>query len=249
MDESPRPEPLSARAPASLAESSELQSEVLEDLRSAVNYRAWLVALTEPWLGDEPIEIGSGLGDYADLWARPGRVLTVSEADPGRLAGLRQRLTGRADVLVRELAVPITDTAQHSAVVAVNVVEHIEDDVAALRGFAGLLRPGGRVVLIVPAFEFAMSRFDREIGHFRRYRVRTMTDALVAAGLRPVHVRYVNSLGLLGWLVFVRLLRGRPREGPVLTGYDKLVVPVLRRMERIVRPPFGQSVLAVAEKP
>ncbi|MGI8528583.1 MAG: class I SAM-dependent methyltransferase [Geodermatophilaceae bacterium] len=235
--------------PASLAQSTGLQSEVLEDLRSAVNYRSWLVALTDPWLGDDPLEIGSGLGDYAELWARSGRVTTVSEADPGRLAGLSRRFADRGDVMVRELAVPITDTAQHSAVVAVNVVEHIQDDVAALRSFAGLLRPGGRVVLIVPAFQFAMSGFDREIGHFRRYRVASMTGKLTAAGLHPLHVGYLNSLGLLGWLVFVRLLGGRPREGLLLTGYDKLVVPVLRRAERQLRPPFGQSVLAVAEKP
>jgi len=235
--------------PASLEDSSELQNDVLEDLRSAVNYRAWLAELADPWLGDDPLEIGSGLGDYAELWARPGRLVTVSEADPGRLRDLRNRFAGRADVAVRELAVPITGVAGYSAVVALNVIEHVEDDIAGLRSFAGLLRPGGRVVLVVPAFQFAMSDFDREIGHFRRYRVRSMTEALGAAGLRPIQVRYVNSLGLLGWFVVIRLLRGRPREGPVLSTYDRVVVPVLRCVERMVRAPFGQSVLAVARKP
>lgn len=248
MDESPRDDAVRPSGPASLEESTELQSEVLEDLRSAVNYRRWLAGLAEPWLGDDPLEIGTGLGDYAELWAGPGRSITVSEADPGRLAALRERFARRTDVTVRELTVPIAVVAGHSAVVALNVVEHIEDDVEGLRTFAGLLRPGGRVVLIVPAFPIAMSRFDREIGHFRRYRVHSMTDALTAAGLRPLQVRYVNSIGLLGWLVLVRLLRGRPQEGFALTAYDRFVVPVLRRLETWVPPPFGQSVFAVAEK-
>jgi len=237
------------RVPASLEDCTVLQSEVLEDLRSAVNYLEWLVDLTEPWLGDDPLEVGSGLGDAAARWAAAGRPVTASEADPSRLALLRERFAGHASVRVRELAVPIRETADYSAVVALNVLEHIEDDVAALRDFARLVRPGGRIVLVVPAFEQAMSKFDREIGHFRRYRVASMTETLHAAGLRPVQVQYINSLGLLGWMTLVKALGGRPREGMPLKIYDKLVVPMLRRVEARLRMPFGQSVLAVAEKP
>lgn len=235
--------------PATLEEATVLQSEVLEDLRSAVNHLGWVVSLTEPWLGDDPLEVGSGLGDAAARWAATGRPVTASEADPGRLAQLRRRFKDHGTVQVRELAVPIRESGTYSAVVALNVLEHIEDDVAALQDFARLLRPGGRIVLVVPAFTRLMSRFDREIGHFRRYRVGPLTATLRAAGLRPVRVRYFNLLGFFGWLVFVKALRGAPREGLPLKIYDKLIVPVLRRVEARVRVPFGQSVLAVAEKP
>jgi SAM-dependent methyltransferase len=235
--------------PATLEESTHLQSAVLEELTSAVNYTAWLTSLVAPWLGDDPLEIGSGHGDAAALLVAGGQRMTCSEADASRLAVLRDRFAGHATVAVRELKVPILESATHSAVVAFNVLEHIEDDVAALRDFAGLLRPGGRVVLIVPAFELAMSRFDREIGHHRRYRVATMTAALEAAGLRPLRVHYVNSVGLLGWTLLVKLLRSRPRNGLALRLFDRAFVPVLRRLESAVRPPFGQSVFAVAEKP
>ncbi|WP_233604449.1 bifunctional 2-polyprenyl-6-hydroxyphenol methylase/3-demethylubiquinol 3-O-methyltransferase UbiG [Micromonospora sp. HM5-17] len=238
-----------ARAPATLEEATVLQSEVLEDLRTAVNYTRWLTSLTEPWLGDDPLEIGSGLGDAAALWAAGGRTVTASEADPGRLAQLTERFAGHPRVRVRELTVPIRETANYSAVVALNVLEHIEDDVAALRAFGRLVRPGGRIVLVVPAFEQAMSRFDREIGHFRRYRVKSMDAALRAAGLRPLRVHYVNSIGLLGWLLLVKALGGKPREGIPLRIYDRLCVPVLRRVERRIPVPFGQSVFAVAETP
>ncbi len=104
-------------------------------------------------------------------------------------------------------------------------------------------------MLVVPAFEFAMSNFDREIGHHRRYRLSTMEAALRAAGLRPLELRYVNAVGLIGWTLVVKLLRGRPRDGALLRVFDRFFVPVLRRIEGLVRPPFGQSVLAVAEKP
>ena len=161
-----------------------LQSDVLEDLVEAARYRRWLVDLALPHLGDDPLEVGSGLGHYAADWAAAGVPrFTDSEADPTRLQALRDRFDGHAVVRVRELAVPVAETAEHSAVVAYNVLEHVPDDVGALRAFAGLLRPGGRVVLVVPAFPSAMSRFDLAIGHQRRYRRRSLRAAAERAGL------------------------------------------------------------------
>jgi SAM-dependent methyltransferase len=149
-------------------------------------------------------------------------------------------------VQVRRLLAPVTERADYSAVVALNVLEHIEDDTGALRSFAGLVRPGGHVIMVVPAFPSAMSDFDRAIGHYRRYRVGGMTETLRAAGLEPVSVRYVNAIGLLGWYVLVKTLKGRPKEGLPLRIFDGRVVPLLRRVEARRPPPWGQSVFAVA---
>jgi SAM-dependent methyltransferase len=227
-----------------------VQDEVLEDLAEAVNYRHWLVDLALPYLGDDPLEVGSGIGLYAADWRAAGvSRLTVSEADPGRLATLRARFAGDPGVTVRELAVPIAEHASYSAVVAYNVLEHIEDDVAALRAFRGLVRPGGRIIVLVPAFPSALGRFDRDIGHHRRYRTRTLRAAAETAGFDVEVLRHVNCVGLLGWYVVVKLLRGRPRAGLLLRVYDGVVVPVLRRLEARWTPPFGQSLLLVARRP
>jgi SAM-dependent methyltransferase len=225
-----------------------LQSDVLEDLRTAVNYRRWLCSLGVPFFGDDVLEIGSGLGYYAADWADMGVRITASEADPARLAHLTETFAGDPRVRVRELAVPIEEEADYSTVVAYNVLEHIPDDVAALRAFRGLLRPDGAVVLIVPAFQGAMSRFDRAIGHQRRYTRAALSAALGQAGLHVERCHYVNAPGLLAWYVGMRLLGGRPKEGPLLTVWDRAVVPVERRIERYVRMPFGQSVFAVARR-
>jgi SAM-dependent methyltransferase len=228
---------------------SGLQDEVLEDLVDARNYRRWLVGLALAYLGDDPLEVGSGLGHYAADWAAAGVTrLTASEADEGRLKGLRQRFAGDPVVRVRELAVPIKERAEHSAVVAFNVLEHIPDDVAALTAFAGLLRPGGRVVLVVPAFPSAMSRFDVAIGHQRRYRRASLRRAAEAAGLDVDVLHYLNCIGLLGWYVVVKGLRGQPKAGVLLTAYDRAVVPWLRWLEARIAPPFGQSLFLVASK-
>lgn len=242
-----------------LAGSTVVQSATLEHLASAVNYIDWLAAVTEPHLGDRVLEIGSGTGDYARRWlaADPARRITVTEADPGRLLALRERMADHPRVQVAALALPVppgapvpgASPAAYSAVVALNVLEHVEDHVAALASVVPLLAPGGRVVLVVPAFPSAMSRFDREIGHFRRYRRATLTAALVDAGLRPVEVRYLNPMGLLAWLVVMRVLRRGVADGPALRLWDRAVVPLLRRLDRPGLRPWGQSLLAVAERP
>lgn len=234
---------------AEVAGDTALQSVVLEDLVEARRYRRWLVDLALPHLGDDPLEVGSGLGHYAADWAEAGVPLwTASEADEERLAALRSRFEDDPVVRVRVLSVPIDERAHHTAVVAYNVLEHIQDDVEALRTFAALLRPGGRVVLVVPAFPSAMSRFDREIGHQRRYRRRTLRAAAESAGLAVEVLHHVNSIGLLAWFVHVKALRSRPRAGFTLTVFDRFFVPWLRLVEARVPPPFGQSLFLVARK-
>lgn len=225
---------------------TQLQSEVLENLRGARHYRGWLVGEVGPYLGDCPIEIGSGIGDYAAELA-PGRAsYTATEPDPDRLAVLAGRFAGDPVVRVRQLGLPTDQTGDHSAAVMLNVLEHIEDDVAALRSAAGLVCPGGTVVVFVPAFNGAMSRFDRLIGHHRRYTRRTLGAAMTAAGLRLEEIHYVNAVGLVSWFLLMRCARMIPRDGLALRCYDATVIRSMAWLERFVRPPFGQSVLAVA---
>jgi hypothetical protein len=104
-------------------------------------------------------------------------------------------------------------------------------------------------VHFVPAFPFAMSRFDRDIGHFRRYRRQDVVALAREAGLELVRAHYVNMPGLVAWFVMMRLLRRRPTPGPLLWIWDRIVIRTERRLESVVRPPFGQSLLLVARVP
>jgi SAM-dependent methyltransferase len=237
------------RVPAVTGDSV-LQSFTLESLASAVNYHRWLTDLVEPYLGDAPVELGSGLGDYAQTWsAAPGRTVTVTDADPARAEHLSRRFASHPQVQVRSLDITHPYPGEHSCLVAVNVLEHIDDDTGALRAAHSLVRPGGSVVMFVPAFGFAMSRFDRAVGHVRRYTTRSLRTTFTAAGLDVERIHYVNAPGLAAWFVGMRLLRMTPHDGPTVRLWDRIVVPAARAVESRVRPPFGQSVFAVARVP
>lgn len=224
----------------------ELQLRVLEALESAHRYNGWIAGLTLPHLGDDPVEIGSGIGVGAGLWLEFGLPkITVSDPDPECLRLLRERFGDDSRVRIAEIDLETPPEGDHSAVVALNVLEHIADDRGALRGAARLVRPGGRIVVFVPAFPFAAGEFDRQIGHKRRYTIDTILGAFADAGIEQTSARYVNAPGLLAWFAGVRLLRLVPGDGPLLQAWDRLVIPATRRVEAHWSPPFGQSVLAV----
>ena len=226
-----------------------IQSEVLEGLATAVNHRRWFIELALPYLGDDPIEIGSGLGDYALEWSEHIPRFTATEADPDRLVLLKERLADHPNIDVRQMLLPTTESGNYTAAVSYNVLEHIEDHVEALRSMATLVRPGGRIILIVPAFMFAMSQVDIATGHVRRYTKKTMRAALTEAGLTVEKLHYANALGLIGYYTATSIFKLAPKEGPMVKIYDSLVLPVTKAMEKVVRPPFGQSVFAVAKVP
>jgi len=227
----------------------QVQSDVLEGLATAVNHRRWFVELAIPYLGDHPIEVGSGLGDYALEWAPHFAKFTATEADPDRLLLLKERLHGHPSIDVRELLLPTEERGQYTGAVSYNVLEHIEDHVSALRSMARLVRPGGRVVLIVPAFMFAMSPVDIATGHVRRYTKKTMRAAMTEAGLTIEKLHYANALGLIGYYMATSVFKLTPKEGPMVKFYDRLVLPVTKAAEKLVKPPFGQSVFVVARVP
>jgi SAM-dependent methyltransferase len=225
----------------------QVQCDVLVALSECRNHRKWFADFAKPYLGDNPIEIGSGLGDYAQEWIPLVGRFTATDADEAMIIGLKREMAAYPHVDVRQILLPSSARADHSCLISYNVLEHIEDHIGALRSMARLVRRDGHIVLVCPAFPFAMSPVDIATGHVRRYTKRSMTVALAEAGLEVVDVRYANSLGLVCYYAFTSLLRKQPSTGGTMTFYDRLVVPVVRFAERVIkRPPFGQSVIAVA---
>ena len=140
-------------------------------------------------------------------------------------------------------------TAPVDTVLAVNVLEHIEDDVAALRRMTAEVVPGGSVVLFVPAYPSLYGPHDRAAGHVRRYTPQTLRAAVVASGLAVEVLHPVNFLGGLAWWVAVRVGGCASPRSNLVGVYDRFVVPVVRLMERRWKPPFGQSIICVARVP
>jgi hypothetical protein len=92
------------------------------------------------------------------------------------------------------------------------------------------------------------SKFDVDLGHFRRYRKRELEKKVRDEGFTILRSKYFDVAGVAPWFVKYRILRSRSLGGGAVSMYDNLVVPIMRRVESIVTPPFGKNILLVAEK-
>jgi 2-polyprenyl-3-methyl-5-hydroxy-6-metoxy-1,4-benzoquinol methylase len=241
--------PVGRATPADFAGADAELAETLDNMDDAANYAAWIFALMAPHLGPELAEVGAGHGTFTELLAPEARRLVASDLSD-RCAGiLAERFADRpqVEILAGTLAAA-AERGPFDAVILINVLEHIEDDEGALKEIESMLKPGGRVILWVPAFRLLYSDFDRRIGHYRRYRTAGLAARLRAAGFAVTDARYVNPVGGLAWLVLARLLHRTPTSGAPVAIFDKYFVPVLRRVEEHWRPPFGQSVFAVGTR-
>jgi hypothetical protein len=153
------------------------------------------------------------------------RVCHFEECEPGELESLR-----------------------FESVVLVNVLEHIEHDVDALKAFKRILVPGGRVVVFVPALQIAYGPLDAELGHHRRYSKPTLRAAFENAGLELVDLRYTNPIGLAGWMYNAHISKSTKHSLAQVRLFETLVAPWALPLERLVPPPIGLSLIAVGKR-
>jgi SAM-dependent methyltransferase len=217
----------------------------------ARNYRRYERDVIAPHVGRSMLEIGSGLGDFSAQFLPRLARLVVSDSDPYCIEQLSKRYEGDPSVQVLELILPadIPVSEPVDTVVAMNVLEHIVDDAEALRCLARATKPGGKIVLWVPGYPQLYGDFDRKVGHVRRYTPKTMAAAVTAAGLSIEVLRPINMLGGIAWWFAVRRAGVGYPNPRIVRVYDRLVVPTTRLIERIIRPPFGQTVFCVARVP
>ncbi len=236
--------------PAEFDDSDAELSDVLRTLEEADNYADWIYRLIRPHLGEHVLEIGAGHGELTERLRRDAKV-TATDLSKRCVDELALRFAGNdeVEVLQADVAALGAEDRTFDSVVLINVLEHIDDDASALADLRAVLKPGGRLCVFVPAFEGLYSEFDRRIGHRRRYRRSRLVSTFDQAGLGVVDARYVNTVGALAWWLFSRQLGQVPTQRWSVRLYDRVAVPVIRRLEEDRAPRFGQSLLCIGERP
>lgn len=225
----------------------------LEALSTLRRYRRWIVESFRPELGGVAVEIGAGIGNFADELIPFASRLDLVEPTPRLCQAMADRFAGKSNVVIHgeflEAWIAGAPSDTYDSVVLVNVLEHIEDDAAALREFRRILKPGGHLFLLVPALKLLFSRLDALVGHFRRYHLDELRDRVADAGLTVVRARYFDIMGVLPWLMLNRILGFTEFKPGMASLYDRVFVPITRRVEKVMAPPFGKNVVLVARKP
>lgn len=231
-------------------------STMSEAIEGAENYYDWIFEALRGLLGKEVLEIGPGFGGMAERITAEGLGYHAIDIDPEIIARLKSLLPARAgSLVVGDVRQP--RWTQHfrkasvDTVLSLNVLEHIRDDAGFLRSAASCA-PGGRLVSFVPAMPALFGSLDVEAGHYRRYTPSSLEKLFGDAGLKVVQTKYFNGLGAFAWLVSARILRMKLNaEGTnrSISFYDRACIPLARRIEPVLRPFCGQSLVGVAEIP
>lgn len=229
----------------------EYEGSDLEAMASAQNYPRWIVDEFAPHLRGSVADIGAGTGNFAHFLLQ-SRLTHLHAFEPcSRMYGtLSQRFS--AEKRFSGVNAYVTDVFSEfegafDTVVYNNVMEHVEKDQAELEAVYRMLKPGGKVLIFVPALSWLYSDFDKSLGHFRRYDRSNGCELLLRSGFTVEVAKYVDVLGILPWFVCMKLLKGKLSPGKVSL-YDKLGVPLTRAFERIVSPPVGKNLLLVGRK-
>ena len=237
------------REPSALNEDPVIRD--LEIMSAAVNYRNWIYRQFTPILGRRVIECGAGIGNFTELLAERELVVAVDSYGPC-VSYLANRFRANARVVPVQMDVSSPrlrelERYQPDTIVCINVLEHVEDDRATLKNMRHLVGRGGAIALLVPAFPCLYGTIDRMLGHYRRYRREELAGKFEEAGLKVQRLFYFNAVAPFGWFVNNRVLK-RTEESPVqVLVFDRWIVPWLSRIEHLCKPPYGLSLIVLAE--
>jgi glycosyltransferase involved in cell wall biosynthesis len=223
----------------------------LDALEQAPRFNRWMYDTIRKHLGTRIAELGSGRGNLSKLLKQGANVLVTDNRDT-YLQELRSRWGHLSNVHVARLdLLNETDYRQLTdfkvdTVVCLNVLEHIEDDFGVLDRLYRAVPPGCRVVFLVPFNPKLYSRFDKEIGHFRRYSKTELEYKMQAAGLKVECQFYFNKAGVIAWWVGNTLFGQRSITAWQLKIYN-LLTPLFKALDHCL-PIQGLSTVVVASK-
>ena len=213
-------------------------------------YSRWLFQNIKPQLGQRVLELNAGAGDITQNLL--GRELVVAtDPDEENVHTLRSRFVQgpRVRIMRFDPAKPPSEVLRRmrfDTIICYNTLEKIEDDSGALRHFSDLLEPGGKLLLMVPAHKTLFGPMDKALGRLRRYRRAELAAKLAATGMEIETPRFYNAVGVFGWFINSTILRRKILPSLQLRLFN--LFSRLFRAERVLAPPFGLTLMAVARK-
>jgi len=232
-------------------ESPQYYGRDLEAMSFAPRYHQWILDSIYPHLGTQVLEVGAGSGNFTRLLLQYSQLQLTAIEPSANMYPMLAELENHhgalhtANATLAMLAPQMTNT--FDSVLYINVLEHIEDDAGELALVMQVLKPGGKLIVFVPALGFLFSHFDTLIGHYRRYHRKPLENLVSTAGYDIDCLHYFDIAGILPWYVNFTLFKAATIPDSVAL-YDSLVVPVMRRLEKLVVPPIGKNLLLIAHQ-
>jgi 2-polyprenyl-3-methyl-5-hydroxy-6-metoxy-1,4-benzoquinol methylase len=205
----------------------------------------------QPYCKGNILEIGSGIGNISQYFIKSGSQITLSDTENFYAQSLKDRFPS-TNILTIDLDRPDFFleykklAARFDTVFLLNVIEHIRDDEKAVNNCSYLLKNGGRLIILTPAYPFLYSKIDKGLHHYRRYTKTALKNLVSKNGLILETMHYFNALGIGGWIIAKilgdkKIAAGKMKVFNHLTGLARLIDKLFLRKA-------GLSIIAVASK-
>ena len=222
----------------------------LEVLSHLPNYYNWIIEIFRPKLRGHVVEVGSGIGTIAEMILPEVTSLELIEPSKHLTDLFSEGLKGSSKVEVFneriEQRLPSIGDSTVDAAVMVNVLEHVERDEEAIGQLYRVLKPGGHLLLFVPALAFLFSELDKVHGHLRRYSKKSLEKLVIDSGFEIEVSNYFDFSGILPWWLINKVLKQTTFNPRIAQAYDSYIIPFTKFFESRVSPPLGKNIILIA---
>jgi 2-polyprenyl-3-methyl-5-hydroxy-6-metoxy-1,4-benzoquinol methylase len=231
--------------------------ETLTAIEEADLFNEWMYQTIKPYCKGKVLEIGSGIGNISGFFIRDGYKITLSDLRENYVERLSNKFASEEnqnlDVIKLDLVHPDFEKqyahllGTFDTLFALNVVEHIEDDRLSLANSKKLLKKGGHLIILVPAYQWLYNRFDTELEHYRRYDKKSLREIFLSNEFEVLKSKHFNFTGIFGWFISGKLQNNRTIPKGQMALYNKLV-PIFKCIDAILFNSAGLSVVLVGKK-
>jgi len=216
----------------------------LENSEVLQNFQRFLTSELQEFFGncEETLDFGAGIGTYSRIAANLGKKVHCVEKDGEFQEILRKQGFAAYDSLEKV-------DRKFSHIFTINVLEHIEDDVAILKELRSKLTDDGKIYIFVPASQILYSKFDENVAHFRRYSRKELLSKLEQAGFTIEHSRCFDWVGFFCNLYFKYFgSKSGVINSDMMRIYDKYLLPLSLSTDFLFARLFHKNLIAVAHK-
>lgn len=202
------------------------------------------------------LEVGSGLGTFSEKIFRDmgsSSHLMLTDFSTRYVQSLKTRYSSFQNVSVDRMDLNNREEyskigyGKYDSIIALNVLEHVRDDVLALQELYKMLKNGGILIVLVPCHKFLFNVIDEKLGHYRRYTKKELLCKINETNFTVVCMHYFNTAGMVGWFFNGNLLKNAEINRTASRWFDRLV-PVLNCLDRITSNITGLSLICCLKK-
>jgi SAM-dependent methyltransferase len=202
------------------------------------------------------LEVGSGLGTFSEKIFRdmgPCSHLMLTDISIKYVQSLKTRYSSFRNVSVDRMDLNSKEEyskigyGKYDSIIALNVLEHVKDDVLALQELYKMLKNDGILIILVPCHRFLFNVIDEKLGHYRRYTKKELHCKINETNFTVVRMHYFNIAGMVGWFFNGKVLKNSEINRTASKWFDRLV-PVLSYLDRITSNITGLSLVCCLKK-